>query len=111
MKIKNYKIFGVTKNVLPKMIYNNTVIHNPDILIFDERYKLQCILELDGYSHKTPYGVRKTVKRNKNYSRTGIPFIIMDIDKLKRAGKNWFEYLDESLHSLNIFETICDKSK
>jgi hypothetical protein len=35
----------------------------------------------------------------------------MDIDKLKRAGKNWFEYLDESLHSLNIFETICDKSK
>lgn len=98
------KIFGLTEAVLPKMVKPNTVIHNPDIMILDEKYKLLCIIELDGYSHRVGDGVERTAKRNRHYARTGMPFVVIDIAEFADARKNWFEFIDESLSDLGILD-------
>lgn len=103
---KKYDVFGITQFVVPKLVKINTIIHNPDIMILDRHYKLKHIIELDGYSHKTESGLKKTARRNQNYTQSKISFTVLDIDTLRRTKKNWFDYIDESLHQLKILDLI-----
>ena len=91
---KTMRLIGVFDRI-GHNILGNTVAHCPDLMIVDRTTnRPRLIIELDGSSHGTKTGRKKTASRNSRYRRARIPYEIINVEKFRKDGTNWFAYID-----------------
>ena len=73
------------------------IIHTPDIVVTDTEGKPGLIVELDGRIHESEKVTARDRRRNGNYARSGVPFVVISKARLEREGRHAFEHLDEEI--------------
>ena len=76
------------------------IIRTPDIVVTDTEGKLGLIIELDGWIHESEKVAARDRRRNENYARSGVPFVVISRARLEREGTNAFEHLDEEIRKI-----------
>ena len=76
------------------------IIHTPDIVVTDTEGKPGLIVELDGWIHESEKVAARDRRRNGNYARSGVPFVVISKARLEREGTNAFEHLDEEINGI-----------
>ena len=96
---QDYHVIDIVPFVTIQQMALKPLVRRPDIIILDKETKKKpvLIIELDGSVHHTPSGLKRTFKRNGDYSYARIPLIVIDDDDLKYLETSWFEYLDSEL--------------
>ena len=92
------KIHGEHMDFIDISVLSKTrLIHTPDIVMTGQDGEPELIIELDGYIHESRDVAARDRKRNRHYTDSGIPFIVISTARLRRSRKNTFAYLDEEM--------------
>ena len=92
------KIHGEHMDLIDISALSKTrLIHTPDIVVTDQDGEPELIIELDGNIHESRNVMARDSRRNRHYTDSGVPFIIINTARLRHSRKNTFAYLDEEM--------------
>ena len=92
------KIHGEHMDLIDISALSKTrLIHTPDIVVTDQDGEPELIIELDGNIHESRNVIARDSRRNRHYTDSGVPFIVINTARLRHSRKNTFAYLDEEM--------------